>query len=222
MKMLDRAVLWDLDGVIADTAFCHCLSWQQAFVKRGVTFTEEQFRHHFGQRNDLIIRCILGPDVPLDQIQNIAQDKEEFFQQNIVKDLRPFPGVVNLLRLLKEKGIKSSIGSSAPRENIRITLSHLDIENYFQAIASGQDVSEGKPSPQIFLLAAKRLNVDPAHCIVIEDSVAGIEAAKSGGMLCIAVTNTHPALNLSRANLIVDSLEKVDFNALVNLFKKNI
>jgi beta-phosphoglucomutase len=222
MKISDRAVLWDLDGVIADTAFCHFLSWQQAFRKSGVNYTNDEFKHHFGQRNDLIIRSILGTDVSVNEIREIALDKETFFRQNIIKDLKGFPGVVNLLRVLRENGIKSGIGSSAPLDNIRLVLSQLGIEDYFQAIATGQEVTEGKPSPQIFLLAAKRLNVDPVYCIVIEDAVAGVKAAKSGGMLCIAVTNTHPASSLSKADLVVDSLEKVDIKTLIKLLKKNI
>jgi beta-phosphoglucomutase family hydrolase len=221
MKMPDRAILWDLDGVIADTAHYHCLSWQEAFKKRGVNFTEEDFKHHFGQRNDTIILGVLGSDVSLKDIADIAQDKEVIFRNNILKDLRPFPGVIRLLHSTRDNNIKTAIGSSAPLENVQLILSHLKIEDCFQTIVSGEDVTEGKPNPQVFLLGAKKLKVEPSHCIVIEDAVAGVEAAKRGGMLCIAVTNTHPASNLSKADLIVDSLGKVNLAVLNKLFNKN-
>jgi beta-phosphoglucomutase-like phosphatase (HAD superfamily) len=95
----------------------------------------------------------------------------------------------------------------------------LHLEDYFQAIVYGQEVSEGKPSPRIFLLAAQKLGAEPANCIVIEDATAGVKAARRAGMYCIAVTNTHSVSKLAEADLIVDSLEKVslkEINELMN------
>ena len=213
-----KAVIWDMDGVIADTARSHFLSWQFAFSKRNIPFTEEDFKHHFGQRNDTIIRDVAGSAIPDQELQAIAQDKEEYFRTNLGRNLKPFPGVINLLATLKENQILSAVASSAPLENIRLILTTLNISEYFQAIVHGQEVEQGKPSPQIFLLAAKKLGTKPANCIVIEDSIAGVMAAKNAGMHCIAVTNTHPAYRLAQADLVVDSLEKVDMVTLNRLF----
>ena len=93
------------------------------------------------------------------------------------------------------------------------------MENSFQAIAFGTEVAEGKPSPQIFQLAATKLSVKPADCVVIEDAIAGVAAAKRAGMKCVAVTNSHPGTRLKNADLIVDTLEKVDISVLSGLFK---
>jgi beta-phosphoglucomutase family hydrolase len=214
------AVIWDMDGVIADTAQPHFLSWQVAFRKRGVDFSEADFKRHFGQRNDTIIRGMMGPGVPQDELNPIAEDKEVYFRESIVKDLRPFPGVVHLLKSLQENGISCAVASSAPLENVRLILTHLKIDGYFKAVVYGQEVSEGKPSPQVFLMAAKKLGVQPENCLVVEDAIAGVMAAKSAGMLCLAVTNTHSAEHLSQADLIVDSLEKVTLDDLNKLFAK--
>jgi beta-phosphoglucomutase family hydrolase len=216
-----KAVIWDMDGVIVDTAQEHFVSWQQAFRKRGVVFSDADFKHHFGQRNDTIIRGMMGTGVTQADINAIAEDKEVFFRQNIVKDMRPFPGVIHLLKTLQENVIPSSIASSAPLENVCLILSHLKIASYFQAIVYGNEVSEGKPSPQVFLMAAKKLGARPENCIVVEDAVAGVMAAKSAGMFCLAVTNTHPADRLSQADLIVDSLEKVTLDELNQLFENS-
>ena len=212
------AVLWDMDGVIADTAALHFRSWQAAFQKRGITFTEEEFTHHFGQRNDTIIRDKMGDGVPVAEIAAIAADKEEFFRQDARNNLKPFPGVVNLLRIIRDRGYKSAVASSAPEENVRMILHELDIAGYFQAMVYGDEVTEGKPSPQIFLKAAGKLGADPRDCIVIEDSVAGVAAAKKAGARCIAVTNTHPAAKLLEADMVVSTLELVGIDDLNKLF----
>jgi beta-phosphoglucomutase family hydrolase len=204
-----KAVIWDMDGVIADTACLHFRSWQYAFQKRGVSFSDKDFKHHFGQRNDIIIRDTMGDGVPVDVIEAVAEDKEKYFRREAAGNLKPFPGVNRLLKTLKEKKVPCAVASSAPLENIRLILSCLGMEEYFRAVVYGKEVADGKPSPQIFLLAAQKLGVGPEKCIVIEDAVAGVRAAKRAGMFCIAVTNTHDAQSLDEADMIVNSLEEV-------------
>ena len=121
------------------------------------------------------------------------------------------------MKSLSEHGIKVALASSAPIENIRLVTQSLGINDYFQAIVSGRDVAEGKPSPQVFLLAAQKLGVEPKHCIVIEDAIAGVSACKRAGMRCIAVTNTHPRESLTEADHIVDTLEAVSVHDLEEL-----
>ncbi len=120
-----RAVLWDMDGVVVDSAVAHRDSWKFAFGKQGVSFTDRDFEQVFGQRNDLIIRKIMGQDIGQSKIDEVAEDKEIFFRELIRKDMRAFPGVIKLLKLLKENGIKAAIGSSAPMENIKVILDGL-------------------------------------------------------------------------------------------------
>ena len=111
-----------------------------------------------------------------------------------------------------------ALASSAPIENIRLIIQGLGINNCFQSIVSGKDVLQGKPNPQTFLLAAKRLGVKPKNCIVIEDAAAGVVADKQAGMLCIAATNTNPRDNLTEADLIIDTLEEITVSHLESLF----
>ncbi len=121
------------------------------------------------------------------------------------------------IKSLRENGFKIALASSGPGKNIRLILQGLGIENYFDAVVSGEDVTEGKPNPQCFLLAAQKLGITPKDCIVIEDAVAGVAAAGSAGMHCIAITNTHPAEKLKPADLIVDSLEKITIQVIERL-----
>jgi len=212
-----RAVIWDMDGVIADTAPYHLKAWQEVFRKRGVKFTEEDFRRQFGQRNDTIIRTTLGEGVSQSEVDVIASEKEENYRQRVRQNIRPLPGAVKLIKSLKEHGFSVALASSAPVENIQLIMRGLGIEDSFQAIVSGREVQEGKPSPQGFLLAAQKLGAEPENCAVIEDAPAGITAAKRAGMHCLAVTNSHPQSSLTEADLIVDTLEAVGVNDLEGL-----
>lgn len=218
-----KAVIWDMDGVIADTALYHFEAWQEVFQKRGVSFTEDDFRRNFGQRNDTIIRNVLGAGLPPSEIDIIAGEKEENFRQRVRQKIEPLPGAIELIKSVKEYDCSMALASSAPIENIRLIIRSLDINNYFHAIVSGKEVKEGKPSPQGFLLAAEKLGVAPENCIVVEDAVAGVTAAKRAGMHCLAVTNTHPRVSLKEADLIVDTLEAVsvsDLEKLINLSRE--
>jgi beta-phosphoglucomutase len=216
-----EAVIWDMDGVIADTSTYHLRAWRETFAKRGINFTEEDFQRGFGIRNDAIIRNIVGEQTSDGEIKTIAQEKEATFRRLIGKDIKPLPNVLELLGQLHDRGIKMAIASSAVIENIRLVVGSLGIENYFEAIITGHDVTESKPSPQVFLVAAQRLGADSKNCVVFEDAVAGVKAAKSAGMHCVAITNSHPREKLVEADLIVASLAEVSVKDLEKLLKSN-
>lgn len=219
MPNKNKAVIWDMDGVIADTAPYHLRAWQEVFRQRDKSYTEDDFRSNFGKRNDAIIRNILGSKITLRELEAIATEKEASFRESARDNIEPLPGAIELLRSLNEHGFSQALGSSAPIENIRLVTRELGIEDLFQVIVSGMDVKEGKPSPQGFLLAAEKLGIEPQDCVVIEDATAGVTAAKRAGMRCLAVTNTSPKTKLARADLVVDTLEKVTVSDLASLLK---
>jgi len=208
-----------MDGVIADTEPFHFKAWHGVFRKRNVNFTEEDFKRKFGQRNDAIIRAAIGEHISQDDLAAIAGEKEEAFRTLARENIKPLPGAVKLLTSLGEHGFKAAIASSAPTENIRMITRRLGIDSFFQIIVSGHEVVDGKPSPQGFLLAARQLGVEPGRCVVIEDAVAGVEAAKRARMHCIAVTNTHTREKLAEADFIVDTLETVNIDILETLIE---
>jgi len=204
-----KAVIWDMDGVIADSAQYHFKAWHDVFQKKGVGFTEDDFRRNFGQRNDTIIRNTLGEQVSQSDIDTIAREKEQTYRKVVGQNIKPLPGAVELLKSLRGHGFRVALASSAPIENIHLVTQGLAIGDYFDFIVTGRDVAEGKPSPQGFLRAAQKLGVEPGNCVVIEDAIAGVAAAKGAGMHSMAVTNTHPRERLGEADLIVDTLERV-------------
>jgi beta-phosphoglucomutase len=188
---MNRAVLWDLDGTLVDSEEFHWQSWEHALALDGVRVTYEQFKSSFGQRNDRILRGWLGTESTDERINRIAEAKEaEYRRLAQVHGLTPLPGAAEWLVRLRGNGWKQAIASSAPRQNVEVMLRALHLERYFDVIVASEDVTKGKPDPQVFLTAATRLSVPPAHCIVVEDAAAGIEAAKRAGMPSIGVSRT--------------------------------
>jgi beta-phosphoglucomutase len=213
-----EAVVWDLDGVIANTVTYHYRAWRDVFEARGVEYTREEFMPYFGRRHDDIIKAALG-EIPTEEIETVNEEKQRNFRRLVKAHTVPMPGAIALIRSLHEHGIKSAIASSAVPENIKIILQGLSIADCFQATVHGMEVKEGKPSPQIYLLAAKKLKVPPGDCVVIEDAIAGVVGAKRAGMKSVAVTNSHKKEDLKDADLVVDSLEKIGVGDLERMFK---
>ena len=187
--MPERAVLWDLDGTLVDSEEYHWQSWRHALTSDGVSVTHDQFKASFGQRNEGILRRWLGPDATLDRINRVADAKEvEYRRLAAAHGLTPLPGAAEWLVRLQAAGWKQAIASSAPRLNVDVMLGALHLERYFDAIVSSEDVTRGKPEPDVFLTAAERLTVPPDRCIVVEDAAAGVEAARRAGMRSIGVS----------------------------------
>jgi len=210
-----KTILWDMDGVIADSYSFHFAAWQETFAKRGIKFTKEDFTRLFGTRNDFIIGSIMGRELPERDVKIMVQEKEENFRRKAIGSIKPFPGAVRLLNAIKKGNFKLGLVSSAPKENIDLVLSELNLEGMFDCIVFGQEVSESKPGPQIYLLAARELEVTPNDCLVLEDSPLGVKAAKTAGMKCLAIANTHPRQKLQEADKVADSLEDVDLITLL-------
>jgi len=214
-------VIWDMDGVIVDTAQQHFESWQKAFQTVGIELSEEEFKRKFGQRNDAIIRSMFNRPLTDEEIDRIASYKEEYFRQIVRNGIKPIKGSAELIKSLAQKGTRMAVASSAPPENISLILEMLDIKHCFNAIVSGGEVQESKPSPQIFLKAAEKIGIEPTRCIVIEDAVTGVTAAKRAGMRCIAISSTNPGEKLREADKVVDSLTELTVSSLEQMMNKN-
>lgn len=204
---MSRAVIFDMDGVLVDTARPHHESWVAVGRERGVEITWEQFHDTFGQPNHQIIPRLFGPGLSADEIREIDERKEAAFRDIFRHCVRPLPGVVGLIESLHAEGWRLAVGSSAPPENIDLVLEALGVAGYFGAVVCAKDVERGKPAPDVFLKAAQAVGVEPARCLVIEDAPAGIQAAHAAGMKCLALTTSHPGTALSQADRVVASLE---------------
>jgi beta-phosphoglucomutase family hydrolase len=202
-----EAILWDLDGVLVDTAQLHYQAWRQLLSELGRSLSEEDFRHTFGLRNDLILRELLG-EAPDEEVERLSLRKEALFRQQAVGRVSALPGAIELVRRARDAGRRQALVTSTPRANLDLVLPGAGLARAFDTIVAAEDVSRGKPDPEGFLLAARRLGVAPERCLVIEDAPAGIEAARRAGMRSLAVTTTRPRQDLAAADAIVDSLSE--------------
>jgi beta-phosphoglucomutase-like phosphatase (HAD superfamily) len=219
-QALPRAVLWDMDGVLVDTGDLHYQSWTDALSRRGIELTDETFRLTFGMNNTGILRLLLGPDVDPALVETISAEKEFCFRKIIPGKIVALPGALMWLERLQVQGYRQSVASSGPLENIAVIVDALGIRSRFDALTSGFSIS-GKPDPSVFLEAARRLEVPPSRCIVVEDAIAGLQAAQSAGMRCIAVTTTNPPEALRGADIVIDRLDHLPedvFERLTSLF----
>lgn len=215
--MSKLAVIFDLDGVLVDSYQAHFESWRQLYGEVGVDYSEEQFAADFGRTSRDILQRRLGRQVADEQIRQLDQRKEALFREILRQNFPAMDGAVELIDALVADGFLLAVGSSGPPENIALCLEKLGKEAKFRAVVTGQDVSRGKPDPQVFQLAAERLGLPAKHCVVIEDAVHGIEAAHRAGMVAVALTGTAKRGELSSAELVIDSLRELSPRIIRNL-----
>ena len=218
--MISKGVLWDMDGVLIDTGEFHYLAWSQTLTEYNIPFSRQLFQATFGMNNAGTLFTLLGQEPSAELYSAITHCKEERFRCIIHGQAQLLPGVIETLRLLRAKGFRQAIASSAPPANIDLMADELNLRGYFDAIVSGYDLP-GKPEPDVFLAAARLIEVAPQDCIVIEDSVSGVEGAKRAGMKCIAVTTTNPADKLRRADCSVANLLQLEPTAFDDLLGRS-
>ncbi len=205
-----KAVVFDMDGVLIDSEKYHRQSYNDVFKKQrlNISLSDDDFKRFFGRgAKQIIFQLFKENNIKEDPIK-YAGLKDKRFREVIKRYAEPLPGAVELMKELS-KEYRLCVASSAAYENVKLITRLLKVEKYLEFFISGDDVKDTKPSPEIYLKAAKKLKLKPEECVVIEDADLGVQAAKTAGMRCIAVTNTLPAEKLKNADLIVDSLKQV-------------
>ncbi len=203
-----KAILWDMDGVLADTSPLHFATWEWVLNGEGIPFDRQQFHKIYGLKNRDLLPYLAGKPMDPEYIERIAAQKEQAFRNKLPGQLLPLPGVVDWLKRFDAWGCKQAVASSAPPENIEALVDELRIRQYFDALVTPGDLP-GKPDPAVFLLAARQLGVAPSYCLVIEDSLPGVEAARRAHMRCLAVTTTNPPEVLTGADIVVETLAQL-------------
>jgi beta-phosphoglucomutase len=198
-------VIFDVDGVLVDSYEAHFESWKIMLRRHGEDMTEEQFRATFGQTNPTIFRAQY-PAFDEADYDALGEEKETAYREIIREAFPEIPGAAELIGNLHEAGATLAIGSSGPPENVQAVLDVLPGSEHIAAAVNGKDVTHGKPAPEVFLKAASKINLPPERCVVVEDAPVGVEAGKAAGCKVIALTGTADALELSQADLVVDSL----------------
>ena len=213
------AAIFDWDGVIVDSSRQHERSWEHLAGEEHRSLPVGHFTRSFGMKNEKIIPELLGWTHEQQEIRRLSLRKEELYREIIRRDgIRALPGVLEWLSQLRDASVPCAIGSSTHRLNIETTLDKLGLVEYFCAIVSAEDVSHGKPHPEVFLLAAQKLGVESSQCVVFEDAHVGIEAARAAGMKVVGVATTHPSDSLNDADRVVHRLDELAVSELADWF----
>jgi len=216
------AVIFDMDGVLIDSNPFHLQIWRDFLIRQRVAYDPELLPAQiFGQRDDKALRMFLGADLRQEQVQRWSEELEANFREVFRPHAHALPGVKALIEECLEAGIPMAVASSAMKKNVEFVVDALKFNSYFESVVSGDEVSHPKPDPEIYLLAAEHLGVDPRHAVAFEDSFIGIEAVVDAGMKCVAIASTFSEQELreeTRANQVVRSFEELNLAALRALF----
>ncbi len=200
MNSARTAFIFDMDGTLVDNMGVHLETWIALFAEHGRTLTAQQFHEQAsGKTTFETLRLLFDPRLSDAQCQALADQKEAHYRRLYRPRMRLVAGLAAFLDQARRLGIPMAVATSAPQPNVEFVLDGLDLRRYFGVVVGGDDIRRGKPDPEIFLLAARRLGAAPDQCIVFEDSQAGIEAARRAGMRAIALTTSVPAEELCRA-----------------------
>ena len=213
------AAIFDWDGVIIDSSRQHEESWNRLALEINKPLPEGHFKAGFGRKNEFIIPNILHWEDDPAEVRRLSLRKEALYREIIIEQgLEPLPGVRTWLNRLANAAIPCAIGSSTHRKNIEVSLDVLGLRPFFRAIVSAEDVSHGKPDPEVFLKAAEKLATPPARSVVFEDAHVGIEAGHRAGMRVIAVATTNPLADLGKADLAVSRLDELEVAKVAQWF----
>lgn len=211
-----RAFIFDLDGVLTDTAEYHYRGWKRLADEEGLPFTREDNEQLRGvARRDSLMLIHKGRVYPEEKIQEMMARKNNYYLDSI-KEISPrdlLPGAKELLEEIHEAGLKNALGSAS--KNAGEVIERLGIRSLFDSISDGYSVERQKPAPDLFLHAAHQLNLSPAECVVVEDAAAGIEAARAGGFRSVGL---GPPERVGKANALFPSLAGIHLSDLLKTF----
>ena len=212
-----KAVIFDMDGVLVDSQPYHFKADIDTMAEYGVIKDQKFYESFAGTLTADRMRTLkemFGLDVP---VEEMTIKRENMILDIMGKeDIKPVSGIPEFLRSIKEKGLTTAVASSSDYKLINLILDRLKIAKYFDSVTSGSDVKRGKPSPDVFLLAAERIGIEPAECLVVEDSENGVKAAKAAGMKALGYINpTSGKQDLSLADFITDDFKKISIDMFI-------
>jgi HAD superfamily hydrolase (TIGR01509 family) len=213
------AVIFDMDGVVVDTVVIHNIAEQRVLAGVGVHLTIDEIRQYAGPPTEVWFKEVLQKNGRSANVNELVDKKHRIMYDILKGEVLPIPGFLDLFESLKRNKVPVALASGSQRKFIDFILSKLKIK--FDVVVSYEDVLSSKPDPAIFLAASQKLKVEPSCCVVIEDASYGVAAAKKAGMKCVGLVNKNSGKqDLSEADLIINSLNELDFNKIQELFKK--
>ncbi len=214
------ALIFDMDGVLVDNNPFHKKAWKVFCQKYGFELSEEQYRNQiYGRTNRNVLESLFPDLLNKNDFLGYAEEKEQIYRQIYDPHIQPVRGLNHLLELLKDKDLKMAVATSAPTKNLDFVMKHLAIRDYFDLIVDESMVEKGKPDPEIYLTVSKKLVLPVERCLVIEDSLSGVQAALSAGMKVVGITTTHEPSELKHTHWVINDFENVNHHCLKKLIE---
>ena len=209
-----------MDGTLIETTEADFLAWKRVFADYHKQLAFEEYFPLIGMKSSMVVKSRLSLDE--DETKKALSQKMKYFSEIVTeRGIQVVPHAIKFLKQLKAEHLKIALATSSRQEKLKLVLQLTDLAPYFDEIITGDLVQKSKPAPDIFLKAAEKLKLKPEECVVIEDAVSGVKAAKNAGMKCVAITTTHTEELLNQADLVVDSYEHLDLQKIYASFKNN-
>ena len=212
------AVIFDMDGVVVDNFQYHQLAWQTFCKRHGLDFGTAFRSGVFGGTNRDHLEHFFGRRLAEEEVRNFEEEKEALYRDLYHPHIKPVEGLAAFLQELKSAGIPVALATSSPPVNVRFVLAETGLSGVFNPVLDATSVTNGKPDPEIYLKTAAALAKDPAACIVFEDSISGITAARAAGMKVVGLTTTHPAEDLPVLEMAIPDFTNIGLDDLELLF----
>lgn len=214
-----QAVIFDMDGVICHTNPFHSIAFKHFFAKRNLNPTDQEFKlHMYGKNNAYILSYFLGRKIHGQELAELEFEKESLFREIYKTEVQPIAGYLDFLNRLEQLGLSIGVATSAPRANLDLILGTLAIKETMGSMLAAEDVSRHKPDPEVYLKSATNLQIDPAHCLVFEDSFSGVSAGLNAGMKVVGVLSSHTKQELPVCNLYIKDYSELNWDQLQQLF----
>lgn len=211
-EMNTRAVIFDLDGTLIDNNSFHLISWKRYLKNMGREISEEEYKIHInGRTNKDAVEYIYGRKMKEEEAMGYALEKEEIYRKLYKPLIKPVPGLLQFLDELEKRGIPMAIATSGIQVNIDFMFDNIPIKKYFSVVVNSSHIRHGKPDPEIYLKTASMLDIPPKRCLVFEDSVVGIQAARAARMKVIAIATTHSREELAEADMVIENFNMENF-----------
>lgn len=218
--MSDLAVIFDMDGVIADTNPTHDVAWRQFLERYNIFPTDEDLRNNmYGKHNSHILGYFLQRTLTSEEILRLQYEKEALFRELYAPIVEPVAGLIPFLKDLKAHGVKTGIATSAPYENLEMMVNQLPIlGRVMESMMSERDVTQHKPQPEVYLKSAVNLGISPAKCVVFEDSISGVKAGLAAGMKVVGVTTSYLPDELPPCHAYIKDYSHLNYGFIEELF----
>ncbi len=208
---MKNSVIFDMDGVLVNNSAVHTEAFLIFCARHGIDIRPEELQGYFGKGNDEILPGVMKRnDMTSEEIARYADEKEAIYREIFADRIVLVKGLLPLLEQLKARGVKLAVGSSGPTANVNLVLEKTGIARFFDAVADGDMIRRAKPDPEVFLLAARKLNSRPEECLVFEDSFSGRDAARAAGMNVVGLATTYKRETMTGFDLVIDDFSQID------------